>query len=196
MEAEIDLIPTEERVRRSKEKAKKIALIACIVLFVVTLGASIGLYYYINGIDNKISSLNQEIEAKRAKIKDKSPIEIAARNLDSKFKVLSDLLSSRLYTSLFLEELSSRTPSSISILSLDSSVPETVSLSGSAVDYISLAKFLNSLADPKLASSSASVNGQNMFKEVLINTVTLDPLDSKPKFNLSLTLDTNLLKKN
>ena len=193
MEANIDLIPAEERIKRSKEKAKKLVLVVSLILFVLTLGASGYVYYKIKQLDQQTAEIIAQVETKKAKIEEKAGIEIAARNLDSKYKVLSQILADRLYYSKLLDELVLRTPENITITSIDSSVQDTASLAGVALDYISLAKFLNSLADPKVASASASA--ENLFKEVVINTVTLDPLDASARFNLSVTLDAELLKK-
>ncbi len=193
--ADIDLIPAEERLQRSKEKAKKAALILTLVLFGLTLIASAGLIYYISGLDKKISEDTAAIEDVKAKIQGKAAIEVSARNLDAKYKILSGIISGRTYYSVLLDELTYRSPVNVKINSVESSTPDVATLSGTSTDYVSLAKFLNSLNDQKLASQSAVATDKNLFKEVSITTVSLDPIDSTVKFNLGLKLDEGLLKR-
>lgn len=191
----IDLIPIEEKVRRSKEKARKIALGLAVFLFIAG-GAITGyLVYYSNSLDQIINEKTLAVDEKKKKISDKSALEILVRNLDTKQKSLTDILSKRVYYSKLLEELSSRVPGAVSINSLDSSSPTQLNISGSANDYVALAKFLNSLANPTLSTSSANSKENNMFKSVAINSVTLDPITANAKFSLSLGVDTKKLTK-
>lgn len=192
---EIDLIPQEERVKRSQERIQKFVMVFSVVIFVLTTIASVALFLYVRSMDTKIGEAQRGIEDKKAKIAEKSAIEISARNLDAKYKVLSNILSSRTYYSILINELSLRTPKTVSLSTIDSSIPEQVNLSGVAIDYISLAKFLNSLSDPNISSGSALPKDKNLFKEVAINSVTLDPVNAQAKFNLNLTIDSSLLKK-
>ncbi|OGC50117.1 hypothetical protein A2716_01475 [candidate division WWE3 bacterium RIFCSPHIGHO2_01_FULL_40_23] len=191
----IDLIPQEERIKRGKQKAQKAGLIIAFILFFLSGALSVGLYFYTREVDEKISLAKSSVEAKKAKIQDKAAVEISIRNLDAKYKVLSNILHTRLYYSLLLEELSQRIPQSVNVNTLDSSTADTVSLTGTSSDYISLAKFLNSLSDPNLASPSATPKDKNMFTNIAINSVTLDPLTAEARFNLTINLDTELLKK-
>lgn len=193
--ADIDLIPAEERLQRSKEKAKKLAFAGTLVLLGLALIASAGLFFYVGNLDKEVTALNNDIEDIKRRIQEKAPIEIAARNLDAKYTILSNIIKERTYYSVLLDELTYRSPVNVTIGSVESSTPETATLSGSATDYISLAKFLNSLNDQKLASKSATPKDKNLFQEVSITSVSLDPLDSSVKFNFGLKLDPTLLKK-
>ncbi len=193
--SDIDLIPAEERLQRSKEKAKKFALIFTLILFGITLIASGFLFYYIGTLDKKIMDTTASIEEVKKKIQDKSEIEVSARNLDAKYKILSSILSGRTYYSVLLDELTYRSPTNVTINSVESATPDKATLSGTATDYVSLAKFLNALSDQKLASQSATPKDKNLFKEVSITTVSLDSLNLSIKFNLGLQLDESLLKR-
>jgi len=191
----LDLIPQEEKSLRTKERAGRASFKITTILFVLTLIFSLGVYLYVASLDSSISQTQASVDDKKRKINDKAELEILARNLDSKYKILSELFGTRFYYSVLLDELSDRLPTTVSINSVDTSTPDTVSLTGEATDYISLAKFLNSLADPSLSSTSANTKEENLFTEVLINSVNLDPINSKARFNFTLSVDTELLKK-
>jgi|SRR3990167_7685370 len=191
----LDLIPQEEKSLRTKERAGRASFKITTVLFILTLIFSLGVYLYVASLDSSISQTQASVDDKKRKINDKAELEILARNLDSKYKILSELFGTRFYYSVLLDELSDRLPTTVSINSVDTSTPDTVSLTGEATDYISLAKFLNSLADPSLSSTSANTKEENLFTEVLINSVNLDPINSKARFNFTLSVDTELLKK-
>ena len=191
----LDLIPQEEKSLRTKERAGRASFKITTILFVLTLIFSLGVYLYVASLDSSISQTQASVDDKKRKINDKAELEILARNLDSKYKILSELFGTRFYYSVLLDELSDRLPTTVSINSVDTSTPDTVSLTGEATDYISLAKFLNSLADPSLSSTSANTKEENLFTEVLINSVNLDPINSKARFNFTLSVGTELLKK-
>ncbi len=195
METNIDLIPVEERVKRSKEKAQKLGIVVSILVFLFSMIASAGLYFHLNNFNKKIDDSNKNIESIKKKVANRSEVEITVRNLDAKYKTLTKVLNSKIYYSRLLDELSYRIPTTVTITTIDSSTPQSVLVSGNATDYISLAKFLNSLADPSLATNSAVTDkSKNLFTEIQINTVTLDPLSSKARFNLNLTVDPELLR--
>lgn len=195
MEPLIDLIPQEERTKRLKEKTKKAGLIFSVVFLILSLISAGVIYLYVKSIDDKVTSKKKTVDSKIEKITEKASIEVSARNLDAKYKILSNELTSRLYYSLLLEELTTRVPKTVSINSIDTSTPELLSLTGVATDYISLAKFLNALGDPKVSTSSTNTAENNMFKEVSINTVSLDPLSSLARFNLTISVNPELLKR-
>ncbi|MEK7595835.1 MAG: PilN domain-containing protein [Patescibacteria group bacterium] len=195
-ESQIDLIPAEEKLQRSKDKAKKAGVVVTLIMFLLVLAGSVGISFYLRSIDGELAVANQNVEDKKKRIGDRAEIEIRARNLDSKYNYLTDIFKNRLYYSILLSELSKRVPSNAHISTIDSSEPETLNLSGDSTDYVALAKLLNALASSEYASPSATANPQqNLFSSVTINTVTLDPNDSRAKFNLVITVDTERLKK-
>lgn len=190
MAQNIDLIPLEERVQQEQEKTRKEFIIFSVSVFVIVLIIFIGLSLYTKNLDEKISELKSSVESKKTLIIEKSDIEVTIRNLDAKTASLSNILQNKNYYSILLDEVAKRVPKTVGINTIDTSQVSQVNISGTAKDYVSLAKFLNSLTQNQSSSPSA-----NIFKAVSISSVTLDPFSSDAKFNLNVTIEPSLLKK-
>lgn len=190
MAQNIDLIPLEERIQQEHEKTRKEFIIFSVSVFVIVLIIFIGLSLYTKNLDEKIAELKSSVDSKKTLIIEKSDIEVTIRNLDAKTASLSNILQNKNYYSILLDEIAKRVPKTVGINTIDTSQVSQVNISGTAKDYVSLAKFLNSLTQNQSSSPSA-----NIFKEVSISSVTLDPFSSDAKFNLNVTIEPSLLKK-
>ena len=84
----LDLIPQEEKSLRTKERAGRASFKITTVLFILTLIFSLGVYLYVASLDSSISQTQASVDDKKRKINDKAELEILARNLDSKYKIL------------------------------------------------------------------------------------------------------------
>lgn len=190
MAQNIDLIPLEERIQQEQEKTRKEFIIFSVSVFAIVLIIFTGLSLYTKNLDEKISELKSSVESKKTLIIEKSDIEVTIRNLDAKTASLSNILQNKNYYSILLDEIAKRVPKTVGINTIDTSQVSQVNISGTAKDYVSLAKFLNSLTQNQSSSESAK-----LFKEVSISSVTLDPFSSDAKFNLNVTIEPTLLKK-
>lgn len=190
MAQDIDLIPLEERVQQEHENTTKHFIIFGISAFFIVIVVFIGLSLYTKNLDKTISELKSSVDSKKTLIIEKSDIEVTIRNLDLKTASLSNILQNKNYYSILLAEIAKRVPETVGINTIDTSQESLINISGTAKDYVSLAKFLNSLTLNSSTSTSA-----NIFKQVSISSVTLDPFSSDAKFNLNVTIEPSLLKR-
>lgn len=191
MIGDINLIPQTEVVEQQKTKAVKTSTIVSLAFLGVVF--LIGAYLFITtlGIKNQISAADSAIASLRGRINELSLVEISARNLSKKYKVLNTLFSQRPKFSSLLEELSIRKPKEISIDSLDIKTG-SINVSGSARNYIAIAGFVNNLLSKTFEGGNAKL--KEVFTTVSLNSVTLEKSTNQVKFFIVINYDDSLLK--
>lgn len=191
MTGDINLIPQTEVVEQQKTKAVKTSTVVSLAFLGVVF--LIGAYLFITtlGIKNQISAADNAIASLRGRINELSLVEISARNLSKKYKVLNTLFSQRPKFSSLLEELSIRKPKEISIDSLDIKTG-SINVSGSARNYIAIAGFVNNLLSKTFEGGNAKL--KEVFTTVSLNSVTLEKSTNQVKFFIVINYDDSLLK--
>ena len=193
MPESINLVPTHEKSQQQKEKLVKAGTIVSIILLVLTIGIAGYYFYSISRIKETSKTLDSDIEALRSDIKKLSDIEISGRNLYTKFLTLKLVFENRTSYSLLLDELQKRVPADVSIDSLTSAQPGELSISGNASNYLSIAKFINTLTDAKF--SSAGKDLEKLFTDVKLNSVNLDLQTNSAKFFIVVSYNGKILRK-
>uniref|UniRef100_A0A7C4XTB3 Uncharacterized protein n=1 Tax=candidate division WWE3 bacterium TaxID=2053526 RepID=A0A7C4XTB3_UNCKA len=137
--------------------------------------------------------MNANIESLRSQISSMSRIEITARNLDQKYSTVKSIMETRNKYSVLTSEFKKRIPDTIKVDTFGTGKDSTINVSGTGVDYISIAQFVNNLADKKF--SGAASGYEELFSEVSLNSVNLDSQTSNARFFIVVTLNSDLLKK-
>lgn len=193
MPESINLVPSHEKSQQQKEKLVKVGTVVAVILLFISIIVA-GFYLYkINKLKETSKTLDSDIEVLRSDIKELADIEISGRNLYTKFLTLKLVFGNRLYYSFLLEELQKRVPSDVFIESLTASRLGELSISGSASNYLSIAKFINTLTDQKF--SLAGKDLEKLFPDVKLNSVNLDVQTDSAKFFIVVSYDGKVLKR-
>ena len=193
MPESINLVPSHEKSQQQKEKLVKVGTVVAVILLFISIIVA-GFYLYkINKLKETSKTLDSDIEVLRSDIKKLADIEISGRNLYTKFLTLKLVFGNRLYYSFLLEELQKRVPSDVFIESLTASRLGELSISGSASNYLSIAKFINTLTDQKF--SLAGKDLEKLFPDVKLNSVNLDVQTDSAKFFIVVSYDGKVLKR-
>lgn len=193
MAQSINLIPQEEKQEQAKSQLIRMSTVVSILIGVAVGGISAFMFYQTQTLKGQIKAHEDRIESLRAEIKGQSDIEIVARNLDSKYKVLDNLLKDRVYYSKLMQEFKTRQPATISIDDFSLSAGNTINITGTADTYISIAQFINSLANKKFEGGTKGLEA--LFTSVSLNTVTTENSVNEIKFFIVVKFEPNLLKK-
>lgn len=191
MIGDINLIPQTEVVEQQKTKAVKTSTVVSIVFLVIVALVSVYLFIVTGGIKKQISAADSSIAYLRGSINNLSLVEISARNLDKKFKVLNTLFSQRPKYSALLEEFNVRKPKEILIDSLDVKTG-TMNVSGSADNYIAIAGFVNNLLNKNFDAGNSKL--KEVFTAVSLNSVSLEKSTGKVRFFIVVNYSDSLLK--
>ena len=190
MAQSINLVPQEEVYEQTKSKVVKFSSLFSIVLL-ISVGA---ISYYIldqkTGLERQLNTLNKDIDTLRSDINELSSIEVTARTLDKRYKVLYELIHTRPEYSRLVTELATRTPETIVITSF-SIKDNIISISGQGNDYLSIAGFTNNLLDETFDEGVEGL--ETLFESAVLNSVSLSTKDGKVDFVLNVTFNGGLL---
>ncbi|MBT6401321.1 hypothetical protein HN803_00235 [candidate division WWE3 bacterium] len=190
--ANINLIPQSEKQEQVKQKAVKTSTVLAIVLFLIVGAIGGYMFYQSTTINKQIASHEDNISNLRGDIQRLEAIEISARNLGQRYSTLKELLSSRNYYSILMEEFEKRIPSTVEIETFGIGRGNTINVSGTGADYIAIAKFVNDLANSNFPQAGEGLGG--VFTDVALNSVNLDAQTNKARFFIVVTLDEALLR--
>lgn len=191
MVGDINLIPQSEVVEQKKTKAVKTSTVVCLVFLGIVVLIGTYLFIVTSGVKKQISVADSAITSLRSRINELSLVEISARNLDKKYKVLNTLFTQRPKFSALLEELNIRKPREISIDSLDVKTG-SINISGSAESYIAIAGFINNLLSKTFEDGNAKL--KEVFTTVSLNSVNLEKSTNEVRFFIVVNYDDSLLK--
>jgi Tfp pilus assembly protein PilN len=183
MPESINLIPHEEKQVQVTAQAVRLSTVVTIFLFVIVAAVSGFFYYRIYTLKNLSKSLDTKITSHRAEITTLAPIEITARNLDARYQSLSSIYSSRVYFSKLLKEVKDRTPSSVVIDAFTIIPGNKITVNGTSQSYISIAEFINKLAE-----------SNSVFTDVSLNSVNLEKSTNRVGFYIMVTYNPEVLK--
>lgn len=188
----INLIPEQEVQEQTKSFVVKISTIITILLLVVVAAISSFMFYKTYRLKSDLKAVNVEIENYRASIIALSPVEVSARNLDKKYVVLKDILSTRSAYSLLSSELEARRPQGIYISSFSIQKGNTVNLAGLADNYLTISQFTNDLLSTNFPNGNPDL--KNLFTTVMLNSVQLERARNQVVFAIDVTFNPETLK--
>lgn len=194
MSQSINLIPQEEKKEQRKERIVKMSSVLSILLLIVVVCVS-GYYWYRKSEINKaIAQQNVNIEKSRTDISNLSEIEVVARELDAKYVVLDNFFGARSKYSILLDELQKRVPADtvqVQNFTLVGDDRSAISLSGTGLDYISIARFIDTLSDQNFPGVRPGF--EKPFTNVTLNSVNLDNQDLSVTYFIVVDYDPTLL---
>jgi len=188
---DINLIPQSEQQEQKKQKAVKSSTTLSIVLFFIVAGVAGYMFYQSNSIKNEIKNHEGSITNLRGDIENMAEMEIVARNLGQRYDTLREILDTRKHYSILMHEFQKRIPSTVEIDTFGTGRGSTINVSGQGADYISIAKFVNDLADDDFEEADDSLKG--LFTDVALNSVNLDAQTNKARFFIVVTVNESLL---
>ena len=189
----INLIPEQEVQEQTKTKVVKLSTILTLLMLIL-IGAVSGYFFYqTNQVKAEITSVESQIGKLRSEITALAPVEISARNLDSKFRVLNEIFSTRGNYSLLADELKVRTPEGIQIDSFTIQQGTKISISGEADNYILISSFMNNLLDTEFRGGNPALRG--LFTSVSLNSVNLEKSKNLVRFAIGIDINLGLIKK-
>ncbi len=180
----INLIPQEEKQEQVQVKLVKVSTVVTLVLVVVVALISGFFFYRINTLKSQSVQLDNEIDMSRTEIQQLTPIEIGARNLETRYKILSDLFASRVYYSKLLEEFTARVPGTIKVTSFNIQPGNKIALNGTGDNYMAIADFISKLTESK-----------ELFTDVTLSSVNLENASNRAGFFIVITYQPEALKK-
>jgi Tfp pilus assembly protein PilN len=192
MPQSINLIPQQEVHEQAKHTIVKFSTVLSIFFVFVVAGVSAYYYFEASKVKKEADLLDEQVVAARNEINSLSVIEVSARNLDAKYKVLQQLFNSRVYYSLLLGELLARKPDAITIKDFGLFTGNKLSVSGSGPSYIVISGFVNNLVDSAEIYSNKKLQG--LFKSVTLNTVTMENTTGLINYSVTLEFDPQLLR--
>lgn len=192
MSQSINLIPRQELEKQAEVKVLNLSTIVSFVLLGIVSIVSIYLLINTTSLKRQISTLDSSISSLRSNIKSLSSIEIIARNLDKKNKVLSAIFKDRFYYSKLMEELNARKPQGVNIVDLNLRENNTLNISGKADNYILVAEFTNTLLDKSFSNGNATL--KDVFGEVTLNSVNLENKGGGVNFSITVEFTPQKLK--
>lgn len=194
MSQSINLIPQEEQQEQRKVKVVKMSSVVAILLLLLVIGISGYYWFQKNNIQNQIDAADSRIARSRTDIASLSEIEVVARELDAKYKILNSFFNSKRRYSILLDELNKRVPLgnvTVDTFAITGAEKQTLNLSGAGLDYISIAKFIDTLSDTEY--SQAGLGLEDIFYNVTLNSVTLDNRGASVNYFIVTDFRTQLL---
>lgn len=193
MPQSINLIPQAEKEAQTKERLVKMSTLVTLLVAILVGLVSVGLFYRSLSIKSKIKNHKVDIARYRGDITDLADIEVTARNLDSKYKALTELFVNRPHYSRLFEELIKRVPPTVLINTLSLEKEKTLNVAGEGSDYLSIARFVNTLSEAEFEGSGEGLEG--LFIDVTLNSVNLDAQSNNVEYAISIEFDASLLTK-
>jgi Tfp pilus assembly protein PilN len=189
----INLIPQQEVVEQSKDRAVKVSTWFSIFILLL-VGGIAGYYVYrTQEIKQQLSVVNTEIDGLRQQISTLADVEVSARNLDKKYSTLKEIFASRILYSMLSKEIQARTPQGVVIESITLQKGTQINISGSADNYISIANFTNNLVDSEFSGGEPTL--KTLFSTVTLNSVSLEKSRNVVTFSINVSINSNLLQK-
>ncbi|OGC38518.1 hypothetical protein A3K42_00795 [candidate division WWE3 bacterium RBG_13_37_7] len=193
MAQSINLIPQQEMQKQIETKALNVSTIVSLVVLGIVVIASIYFLVVNGGKRNQIKTLDNNIAGLRSNVSSLSSIEIVARNLDKKYKVLNSIFKDRTYYSLLMQEINSRKPDTIKLIDLISREGGKMNISGRADNYIAVADFTNKLLDGNFGGGNPQL--KDLFTEVTLNSVNLENQGGGVDFSIVIQFKQERLQK-
>ena len=178
MAESINLLPQEVRVLERNNRYVKYSRIIGVVSLVISAVFSATMVYLTISSGVNLSNLTKEQAEVNADLAAAKSVEEMISVIDSKSKELLKLIKTRPLYSKLLEGLGRKTPGDVIITEVNVLASEKISISGTSLGYLSLAKFLKALNnDP-----------DSIFKSAVLNSVVLNSQSGSVQFSMELDI--------
>lgn len=191
MSQSVNLIPDQEVQEQTQKKVVKMSSLFSILVLVITSGISAYFIYSTTNLTKQVKDQDAKIASARSTIQSKAEIEITARNLAKKYKVLKDMLTSRTYYSLLLEEMKVRKPNEIYISNFSVLKDNKLAITGQAQTYINITTYANNLLSKDYSGGNPKLSG--LIKNIILTQVDLSQFGT---VDFSMTIDYDPTKLN
>ncbi len=181
----INLLPEQFQERRRKAGARRLSVFGAVALLVGVVAVTVGVLAFKAVLAAEIGGLEKSIGDEKAKIVSQKEVELKALTLEKKLAATVKTLREANHYSELLSTLAGTVPGEISLLDLQLSSPTKFSLSGTAGDYVSLARFIRALVDPS--------RGGKIFADAGVRSVDLDSQTGGARFALELEIRKGVL---
>lgn len=181
----INLIPETEQKEQQKVKIVRSSSVITILMLLVAVGVSAYFFYDANKLQTNIEEQNTLIENYRQDISQMSDIEIEARKLDAKYKILEEIYSTNRNYSILLHEFDKRLPYpnvKVESFVLGGENLNTINVSGNGDKYLFIATFMNTLIDTNFNEAKDGL--EDLFTEVTLTSVDLDSQTEGADYNI------------
>jgi len=192
-ERSINLIPQQEVQEQERTKLLSLSTIFAIAILVLTLGVTIFLTVKTYQIKDSIKKTDANIENLRSQIRSLSSVEITARTVDKKFKVLDVMFKTGSNFSLLMEEINARRPENVFMTDFNIRQSGEILLSGSGKDFLAVSAFMSSLVDKNFSKGNSLL--KELFKSVTLSSVNLEKRTGLINFTIAITYEPKLLVK-
>lgn len=192
MAQSINLIPQQELEKQTETKLLNVSTIVSFVALGIVVILSIYYLITVGGMKRQITTLDASITSLRGNIRSLSPIEIVARNVDKKYKVLNSIFKNRTYYSKLMEEINARKPNGVTLVDLNLREKDKLNISGKADTYILVADFTNTLLDKSFTGGNTQL--KDLFGEVTLNAVNLENRGGGVNFSLTIVFNPQKLQ--
>jgi Tfp pilus assembly protein PilN len=192
-ERSINLIPQQEVQEQERTKLLSLSTIFAIAILVSALGVTIFLTVKTYQIKDSIKKTDANIENLRSQIRSLSSVEITARTVDKKFKVLDVMFKTGSNFSLLMEEINARRPENVFMTDFNIRQSGEILLSGSGKDFLAVSAFMSSLVDKNFSKGNNLL--KELFKSVTLSSVNLEKRTGLINFTIAITYEPKLLVK-
>lgn len=189
----IELIPTEIKEEKRKEKVGKTLKIVSVAVFLVGLVLGVASLGITSAVSLTLGNTKKDVESTLKEIGKFSDLEPQVRLLEVSFSLVQEVLTQRNYYTLLLDGVEESIPLGIYVKGVSASPAaveggsEEARINGSTQTYVDLARFMLNLTDPE--------KGGSVFSEVFLSAVTLDPTTGTANFDLVVQIKKDGLKK-
>lgn len=191
MTQSINLVPQKEVQQQTEKRLISLSTILVGILLVIVGGIAIYFVVITQNIKKDIAVVDTSITGLRSSITQLSAIEISARNLDKKYKVLSSIFNDRVYFSLLMQEINARRPDTVVMTDFNVREATKIQISGKADTYISVADFTNRLLDKEFEDGKDSL--KELFSSVTLNSVNLESKSGGVNFSITVEFNPEVL---
>lgn len=194
MAQSINLIPRQEQQVQFRARIVKASSVMAIFLLLLVAGIAGLMVYQTDQLKEAIAVEDGKIEAARNDIQALKDIEVTARTLDAKYQILAQIFESSRDYSKLMDELDRRTPEAVVVetLSITGAEKSDVNIQGRGTDYISIARFTRTLADPEFDGGVEGLN--ELFQNVSLNSVSLDSNSLEISYLIVGQIDPEIIK--
>jgi Tfp pilus assembly protein PilN len=183
MSQSINLIPEQERQEQVKTQAVKVSTVITLILALVVGLTSAFFYYQVSTLKAESKKLDGQIQSHRVSIDTMKEVEIAARNLDTRYQIATGIYDSRTTYSKLLEVLKGKVPSGTVLDEINAAAGNSLMVNGTADNYLLIAEFIRNLTEMP-----------DVFTSVTLNSINMESEDSKSNFYIVVTYDAKGLK--
>ena len=180
----LNLVPQEVVKDRESARTTSSLSVLSLVFFVLCVFFVSGAFIYETIVIRQVNAIKKKEEAMTQELASLKDLEVRVRSFEVKTKNLTTVFGKRLYFSKLLSKIKELTAEEVVLSELFEVSPTEINLSGSTQGYLSIAKFMESLA-----------SDADFVDKVLGPSASTDRQTGQTKFTLTVILKPDALKK-